>query len=50
MANLSTGERASNPTPATWSAGDNGVVIAVSDGMGGATRAKQPRGEGWARR
>lgn len=36
LANLSTGEKSSDPTLATWSVGDQGVLIAVSDGMGGA--------------
>ncbi|HLM73757.1 MAG TPA: protein phosphatase 2C domain-containing protein, partial [Polyangiaceae bacterium] len=36
LANLSTGERSSDPSMATWSVGDRGVIIAVSDGMGGA--------------
>ena len=36
VANLSNGQRASDPTMATWSVGDGGVIIAVSDGMGGA--------------
>jgi PPM family protein phosphatase len=36
LANLATGERWTGPAPASWSADERGVVVAVSDGMGGA--------------
>ncbi|AKT36934.1 PP2C family protein-serine/threonine phosphatase [Chondromyces crocatus] len=36
MAHLGTGEQWSEDTPVSWRLGDRGVLLAVSDGMGGA--------------